>query len=108
MSDVTLTIAGRGYTIACDPGQERHVTSLGRAIDEKLTALPGLAGQSETRTLLFAALLLADELHELQNGGGANPAMPQLADDGAADALEQLAERLEAIAGRLESDAVNA
>ena len=61
MSDVTLTIAGRGYTIACDPGQERHIGSLGRAIDAKLTELPGLAGQSETRTLLFAALLLADE-----------------------------------------------
>ena len=108
MSDVTLTIAGRGYTIACDPGQERHVTSLGRAIDEKLTALPGLAGQSETRTLLFAALLLADELHEVQNGGATAPAMPQLADEGAAEALESLAGRLETIAERLESGAVSA
>ena len=101
MSDVTLTIA-------CDPGQERHVTSLGRAIDEKLTALPGLAGQSETRTLLFAALLLADELHEVQNGGATAPAMPQLADEGAAEALESLAGRLETIAERLESGAVSA
>ena len=108
MSDVTLTIAGRGYTIACDPGQERHVTSLGRAIDEKLTALPGLAGQTETRTLLFAALLLADELHEVQNGGATAPAMPQLADEGAAEALESLAGRLETIAERLESGAVSA
>jgi cell division protein ZapA len=108
MSDVTLTIAGRGYTIACDPGQERHVTSLGRAIDEKLTALSGLAGQSETRTLLFAALLLADELHEARNGAGPAPATPQFADDGAADALETLAGRLEAIAERLESGVVSA
>ena len=103
MSDVTLTIAGRGYTIACDPGQERHVTSLGRAIDEKLTALPGLAGQSETRTLLFAALLLADEVHELRSGSSGRA---EAADDGsaaAAEALETLAGRLESLAEQLEA-----
>ncbi len=108
MSDVTLSIAGRSYTVACDAGQERHVAALGRAIDGKLAELPGIAGQSETRTLLFAALLLADELHEARADGPAAPSAPPPANDGAAQALERLAERLEAVAAALENPRANA
>ena len=99
MSNVTLTIGGKHYTVACAAGEEGHIEMLGRSIDGKLTNMPSLAGQSEARTLLFAALLLADELHELRSGGGA-PA----ADDGrAVETLEKLAETLEGLAERLES-----
>ena len=108
MSNVTLSIGGRNYTVACGPGEEAHIEQLGRTIEAKLSSLPNVAGQSEARTLLFAALLLADELHEVQNGGATAPAMPQLADEGAAEALESLAGRLETIAERLESGAVSA
>lgn len=97
MSNVNLSIGGRHYAVACGPGEEAHIERLGRTIDGKLSALPGAAGQSEARTLLFAALLLADEVHELRSGA------PAPADNGAADALETLAERLEALAARLET-----
>jgi cell division protein ZapA len=53
--------------------------------------MPNIANQSEARALLFAALLLADENHELKQDGG-----------GAADAGPQVAESLEALAGQLE------
>lgn len=99
MSNVNVSIAGRQYTVACAPGEENHIETLGRSIDHKLQGLPSLSGQSEARTLLFAALLLADELHEAQSGRAPAPA----ADDGAAAAtLERLAERLEGLAARLE------
>ena len=71
MSNVNLQIGGRSFTVACAPGEEEHITGLGRMIDAKLAAMGGVAGQTETRTLLFAALLLADELHEARHGAGA-------------------------------------
>ena len=98
MSNVTVTIGGRHYTVACASGEEAHIEMLGRSIDGKLEGMPSLSGQSEARTLLFAALLLADELHELRPGRA-----PAADDDQAAQALERLAERLEGIAERLES-----
>lgn len=97
MSNVTVSIAGRSYTVACGAGEEEHVAMLGRSIDGKLQGMDGLGGQSEARTLLFAALLLADELHEARAGGAP-------AEDGqAAEALERLAETLEGLAERLEN-----
>ncbi len=98
MSNVTLSICGRDYTVACAEGEEAHVTGLGRLIDSKLGAMGNMAGQSESRQLLFAALLLADELHE---GGPAPAAGP--AATGTAVSADVYADRLEAIAARLES-----
>lgn len=95
MSNVTLRIGGRDYTVACDEGQEGHVAALGAMIAGKIADLGGSA-QGETRQLLFAALLLADELHEArQNLAGTNP-------DQHAPALEALAARLEKVATALE------
>jgi cell division protein ZapA len=99
MSNITLDIAGRKFTVACGPGEEPHIEMLGRIIDSKIEGMPGLATQSEARCLLYAALLLADEVHELR--GGAAPAPAD--DGGAAEALESVAETLEGLAERLEN-----
>jgi len=99
MSNVTVSIGGRHYTVACAAGEEKHIEMLGRSIDGKLEGLTNLSGQSEARTLLFATLLLADELHERNPGGDAAP--PEV-DPRVPEALEALATRLEAIAARLE------
>jgi cell division protein ZapA len=100
MSNITLAIGGRKFTVACGPGEEAHIETLGRIIDAKIEGMPGLGNQSEARCLLYAALLLADELHELRSAGGAAAAG---GDDGTAEALESLAEQLEALAWRLEN-----
>lgn len=100
MSNVTLTIGGRHYTVACAAGEEAHIERLGRSIDAKLQGMPNLAGQAEARTLLFAALLLADELHEAR--GGSAPPAPSPA---VAESLDALASRLEELAARLEGAA---
>lgn len=101
MSNVNLSIGGRTYTVACGAGEEQHIAMLGREIDARLRALPGMGGQSEPRALLFAALFLADELHEARKG--AQSAQGDTEEDPrAAEAMELLASKLEMLAGRLE------
>lgn len=100
MSNVTLSIGGRAYTVACADGEEAHVAGLGRMIDAKVSAMDGAASQNESRALLFAALLLADEVHE----ASANPSAAESAPATAhlAPQLARIAERLENLADRLE------
>ena len=103
MSNVNLDIAGRRYTVACAAGEEAHIEMLGASIDAKLANTPAMTGQSEQRTLLFAALLLADELHEARN----RVAAPAPAANHA-EPLENLADRLESLAAKLEGSAASA
>lgn len=100
MSNVTMEIGGRRYTVACDAGEESHIAMLGSSIDRRLATIPNLGNQSEQRTLLFAALLLADELHEANK----TPTTPSSAQT-AAEPLEKLADRLESLASQLEGSA---
>lgn len=113
MSNVALLIGGRTYTVNCAAGEENHIAELGEMIDAKLATM-GTAGQNETRSLLFAALLLADEVFELNSSSGSAPApavddlpyatpdpLPYPTQDSAAPAIDP--ERLEAIASRLEN-----
>jgi cell division protein ZapA len=100
MSNVTLTIGGRSYTVACAEGEESHVFGLGRTIEDKLVSMGDAGGQSESRMLLFAALLLADDLHEMKGKVASMPAIPAAAP---APTSVFVGERLDAIAARLEN-----
>jgi cell division protein ZapA len=93
MSNVSLQIAGHNFSIACAEGEEDHVLGLGRMIAGKLDGMPNIAGQSEARMLLYASLLLADELHDVR----------QAAARAAADAGEELPATLEQLAGKFEN-----
>ncbi len=97
MSNVTLQIGGRSYIVACAAGEEAHVEALGQLIDDKIRDL-GASGHNEVRLLLFAALLLADELHDARGKG---PTGAASAPDHA-QTLEMLASRLETYAAGLE------
>ncbi len=101
MSNITLTIGGRDYAVACDPGEEAQVARLGAMIDAKLASMGTAASQGETRNLLFAALLLADEVSELKRGAP-SAAQPSNPVPDHADALEAIAARLETFASALE------
>lgn len=106
MSNVPLSIGGREYTVACAAGEEAHIAMLGRLIDEKLRAMGGVTSQSETRQLLFAALLLADEVHEAgKRPAPASASVPPAADTRTAERLEAIAARLENCASSLEGEA---
>jgi cell division protein ZapA len=110
MSNVNLSIGGRSFTVACAAGEEDRVAGLGKMIDQKLQAMGGATGQSEARMLLFAALMLADELHESQHGEGAPvaPAPPPVDDSKLAQQLEAIATRLENCAAHLEGTSPSA
>ena len=97
MSNVTLQIGARSYQVTCSAGEEAHVEGLGQMIDGKIREL-GQSGHNEARLLLFAALMLADELHDTR----ANAAVPAPAGPDHAPALEALAGRLEKYAATLE------
>jgi cell division protein ZapA len=98
VSNVTLEIAGRKFAVACAEGEEEHIAMLGRMIDGKLADMPNVASQSEARALLFAALLLADENHELKQGKAGGQPAPNIAEP-----LEAVAEKLESLAISLEN-----
>lgn len=109
MSNVALWIGGRSYTVNCAAGEEDHIAELGAMIDAKLTSM-GAPGHNETRNLLFAALLLADEVFELRSGGGPAAESPAESPYATPDPLPYEApafsidpERLEGIANRLEN-----
>ncbi|MDE1466876.1 cell division protein ZapA [Aurantiacibacter sp. D1-12] len=104
MSNVTLEIAGRKYTIACAEGEEPHIEMLGTSIDAKLAELDNLHGQSPERVLLYASLLLADELHEAKTG--APTPDPSELDVATAEKLEAMADHLESLAMQLETGAI--
>ncbi|MFB0611277.1 cell division protein ZapA [Aurantiacibacter poecillastricola] len=103
-SNVTLSIAGRSFTLACAPGEEAHILRLGNTIDAKLREQNNFGSQSAERILLYASLMLADELHELRSAGTQSAAEQ----DASAEPLENVARRLEELADHLESDAPRA
>jgi len=92
MAQVTVTINGRGYQIACDDGQEAHLSRLAGYLDGKVGELTEAVGQiGDTQLLVMAGLLVADELSDMREVEG-----------DVADRLDALAARIEDIAGRLE------
>lgn len=67
MSTVTISVNSREYAIACEDGQERHILSLAHLLEEKAQLLTDGSNQiSENMLLVMVALLLADDLNELQ------------------------------------------
>ena len=100
MAEVDLIIAGRPYRVACRDGEEETLKAAGRLVDAKSReALAGLGTLSEARQLLFAGLLLADQLVD-KHPDAAVQAGP---DPQVTERAERLAERLESLAGHLEA-----
>ena len=96
MADVTLNVAGRDYVVACRDGEEPHLTRLGKLLEKHAeTAKHASGGLNSERTLLYIALILADLLDEAERNppAGVSPVL-----------LDNIADRLEAVAAALEED----
>lgn len=101
MASVEVEIAARKYSVACRDGEEEHLRSVAAIVDRKAQdAAAALGSLSEARQLLFASLLLADELKDHRSGRPPAPAAEP--DPALVHALERLAERVESLADRLE------
>jgi cell division protein ZapA len=108
MASVELEVGGRKYTMACRDGEEAHLRSVAAVVDRKAReAASALGSLGEARQLLFASLLLADELAE-QRGGGTGASATAAADPNVAELLEDMADRVEMLADRLEAQGANA
>lgn len=107
MASIDVEIAARRYSVACRDGEEPHLRAVAAIVDGKARdAAAALGTLSESRQLLFASLLLADELKERR--AAAPPAAEPSVDPRIGEVLAMLAERIEALADRLENGASNA
>ncbi|MAI10770.1 MAG: hypothetical protein CBD27_11440 [Rhodospirillaceae bacterium TMED167] len=110
MAQITVMVNGRKYDIACDDGQEAHLTRLAQYIDRRVDELIAAVGQvGDARLLVMASLLVADELSEVYteldslrndrrpNAVAQSGSRPVITND-----LNKLAERIEKIAETLE------
>ena len=99
MAEVELTIAGRHYRVACRAGEEDNLRAAAALVDAKSKeALDGLGTLSESRQLLFASLLLADQIID-----GREVDLPSGPDPALADRATKIAERIESLADALEA-----
>jgi cell division protein ZapA len=65
MPQVTVTIAGHTYRIACAEGEEAHLEGLAAAYDARVEEMRGSFGEiGDLRLHVMAAIAQADELDE--------------------------------------------
>jgi cell division protein ZapA len=110
MAQVTIRINGYAYTLGCADGQESHLEAMAGEVDQRIEQIKASLGQSgESRLLVLAALMMADELHDLRTEfGGMRKQLAKAEAGGTADArlakrLGKLAQRAEEIATGLEA-----
>lgn len=120
MASVDVSINGRNYQIACENGEEDRLSQLAAFVDERVQELVLAVGQAgDSRLLVMASLLIADELYEAQrtldrhgidaqtgavgepraNGGGIGAAG---GDAQLVSVIEKMADRIETIAAGIE------
>ena len=65
MAQVTVQIGGRDYKMACGEGEEMHLLSLARMVDERHAQLRKQFGEvGDNRLSIMTAIMMADELNE--------------------------------------------
>jgi cell division protein ZapA len=116
MAQVSVTINGRQFRMACEDGQEDHLSDLARELDARIADLRGKFGEiGDSRLTVMAALTIADELTEMgsriktleQDLALAQDAQAVAADRNevvqaaVAAALSSAAERIESVAKKL-------
>jgi cell division protein ZapA len=116
MAHVSVNINGRQYRMACDDGQESHLTHLAQELDERIERLRVEFGEiGDMRLTVMAALTLSDELADarerasrleqevavLQESGEAAAERAQATQAAIVTAFNSAAERIETAAQRL-------
>jgi len=117
MPQVVVTINTRSYAVACGDGEEEHLLRLAAQVDERVSGLARDVGQvGDARLLLMASLLMADDLEQAEAKAREAEAEVMGARQARADSeekaqqieaksaayVERLAQRVEAMAARLQ------
>jgi cell division protein ZapA len=67
MAQVSVTINGRVYRMACEDGQEAHLQGLAQRLEDTIHSLRGSFGEiGDQRLTVMAAVMVMDELSETQ------------------------------------------
>lgn len=116
MATVMVTIDGKNYRMACDEGQEDHLSGLAHKLDRYISHLKSSFGEiGDHRLSVMAGIMVMDELNELEKRVGMleeeNIRLKQAKDNAAseeckhdlalASSLENAARRIEALAVRI-------
>jgi cell division protein ZapA len=104
MAQVTLRINGYAYTVGCKDGEEQHLQNMAAEVERRIEGVKAAAGQSgESRMLVMAALLMADDIYELrQRLAGVESVRSPSPDPKLGRKLSRMARRAEEIAAGLE------
>lgn len=108
MGQVVVTVNGRAFPLSCADGEEPRIRRLAQYVDGKVTEFVQMHGQiGEARLMLLAALVIADELSDTSDLVHNERSRSRgIGIDGAAEmanGIRGIAQRIEAIAARLES-----
>lgn len=108
MAQVSVTINGRKYQIACEDGQEAHLARLAAYVDRRISELVASVGQvGDTQLLVMASLLIADELSdayaevETLRASDRSASARLDAEETLGAAMDMLASRIEDVAARM-------
>jgi cell division protein ZapA len=112
MAQVSVSIGGRAYRLACNPGEEAHLEALARGVDDKIREMRASFGEiGDQRLVVMAALTIADELTEARKSATAQTRRAEAAlaareaargeAEAAARALDEMSARVEALAATL-------
>ena len=67
MPEVEIEIGGRRFEVACQPGEEDYLITAAAALDKEASSIGDQLGRlSESRMLLMAGLMLADQAGNLK------------------------------------------
>jgi len=124
MATMNINVYGRDYAIACDDGEEAHLSKLSQMVNHRVSELLKEMGRAPEHTMLiYTSLMLADELLDvtraykkleksIQSGDAQPSAAPAPAEDrvveiesAMAGNLSELAEQMDLLAEKLEKAA---
>lgn len=72
MATVMVTIDGKTYRMACDEGQEKHLSGLAQRLDRYISHLKSSFGEiGDHRLSVMAGIMVMDEMSELEQRYGA-------------------------------------
>jgi cell division protein ZapA len=112
MAQVSVSIGGRAYRLACNPGEEAHLEALAHSVDEKISQMRASFGEiGDQRLVVMAALTIADELNEARKAAAAQTRRAEAAlaaeeaargdAEAAAEALDEMSARIASLAAAI-------
>ncbi|MCV9966412.1 cell division protein ZapA [Pararhizobium sp. BT-229] len=123
MAQVTVTIDGKAYRMACEEGQEDHLTELANRFDQYVNHLKAQFGEiGDLRLTVMAGIMVMDELSEvnrklknlqtetdtLKQGRAATLSDQQKNEEVLASALSEVTTQIHEIAAKLSGKAAPA